>query len=145
MRQLLACGERIFPFGGPRARDSSPALMTGEILAVLAAWRYPHAAHVRSPTGVNWLAALVRASPWQLVPAGQHQKPTQSRRQSHAQDGRVAAELAFHPRSNPAVRRGGRGRSALFAPSTYNGLPTTLSPRLVGANRKPAFCAKWTS
>ena len=31
IRQLLVCGEFISPIGGPRAKDSSPALMAGEI------------------------------------------------------------------------------------------------------------------
>jgi hypothetical protein len=123
MRQLLVCGECISPIGGPRATD---------FLTRAHGWRdLGLRRRVASPTPLTRAAPPAstgsrpwRTSPWQLVPAVQHQQPTQRRRPPRTQDGPVTAEIDFHPRSESrrTVPRGGRGRSALIASTTYNGL-----------------------
>ena len=62
--------EETRPVGPARAaqpRRLSPTLLTAFVLPRRRG--VAHRAQARSLTGVSWLAALVRASPWQLVPA----------------------------------------------------------------------------
>ena len=99
-----------------------------------------------SHIGVNRLAALCARRPGELVPAGQHQHPTQSRIQPRTQDGPVAAEIDFHPRSIPPDGTSRRPYAIRAErPKHSQRLPQRLLPRPGRATANRAFCAKSTS